>query len=133
MCRSMSSRNRQSLADRVTNAAESILAEQKHVSPLDVLLGIGWVDPNLLRRWQQGQVECLEETIQANPARIAEALSLLSAWAEQEGLVAEQTSYVARTPQRQPLRFSRSGDPALEQLYRRSGFPRRSRSGSARG
>jgi hypothetical protein len=33
-------------------------------------------------------------------------------------LSASQTHYVARTPQRQTLRFSRSGDPTIEALYR---------------
>src|SRR5262249_38704227 len=35
-----------------------------------------------------------------------------------KGLYASPTQYVARTPQRQTLRFSRSGDPAIEALYR---------------
>src|SRR6185295_2049430 len=34
------------------------------------------------------------------------------------GLSSSQADYVARTPQRQALRFSRSGDPALEARYR---------------
>jgi hypothetical protein len=33
-------------------------------------------------------------------------------------LLANEALYVARTPQRQALRFSRSGDPRIEALYR---------------
>ena len=33
-------------------------------------------------------------------------------------MLASETDYVARTPQRQALRFSRSGDPSVERQYR---------------
>jgi hypothetical protein len=33
-------------------------------------------------------------------------------------LIASETSYVARRPSRQPLRFSKSGNPTIERLYR---------------
>ena len=40
-------------------------------------------------------------------------------WAEAKGTARQRsTAYVARTPQRRTLRFSRSGDAAIERLYR---------------
>ncbi len=63
-------------------------------------------------------MDCLEAAIQTNPARIAEAMTLFRSWATAKGLVESEADYVARTPQRQMLRFSRSGDPTIEQLYR---------------
>jgi hypothetical protein len=33
-------------------------------------------------------------------------------------LIPSETSYVARTPSRQTLRFSKSGTPTIERLYR---------------
>jgi hypothetical protein len=114
----MSRKDRPPLADRVVRAAEASLAAQDYVSPIDVLLGIGWLDPNTARRWQQGQIDCVEEALQTNPARIAEAMDLLRSWATDKGLLPSETDYIARTPQRQALRFSRSGDPAVERLYR---------------
>jgi hypothetical protein len=47
-----------------------------------------------------------------------EALTLLQSWATERGLSPNQADYVARTPQRQTLRFSRSGEPAIEARYR---------------
>jgi hypothetical protein len=114
----MSRKDRPPLADRVARAAEASLASQDYVSPIDVLLGIGWLDPNTARRWQQGQIDCVEEALQTNPARIAEAMDLLRSWATGKGLLPSEADYVARTPQRPTLRFSRSGDPAIERLYR---------------
>jgi hypothetical protein len=114
----MSRKNRPPLADRVTSAADAAVAARHYVSPFDVLLGLGWLDPNSARRWQQGQIDCLESVLQSNPLRISEAMTLLRSWAVGKGLIASETDYVARTPARQALRFSRSGDAAIELLYR---------------
>ena len=56
--------------------------------------------------------------MQVNLLRMSEALKLLQSWANGRGLSASPTQYVARTPQRQALRFSRSGDAAIEAMYR---------------
>ncbi|HEY1382899.1 MAG TPA: hypothetical protein VGF43_04755 [Dongiaceae bacterium] len=106
------------LADRVAKAAAAAFAADATVSPIDVLMGIGWIDYGTVQRWRQGQIECLEQAIQTKPERIAEALGLLRSWAADKGLVASLIDYVVRTPQRQDLRFSRSGSPALEEHYR---------------
>jgi hypothetical protein len=114
----MSRNNRTPLAERVTQAAESALAAQDHVSPLDVLVGLRWIDGGMVARWRQGQIESLEAAIQTNPTRVAEAMTLFRSWAAQQGLVASETQYVARTPQRQTLRFSLNDDPRIEAAYR---------------
>jgi hypothetical protein len=114
----MNPENRKKLADRVTTAAEAALAAQDYVAPVDVLLGIGWLDGGTVKRWRQGQVACLDGAMQTNLSRISEAMKLFRSWAVAKGLSPSETAYVARTPQRQTLRFSKSGDPTIEQLYR---------------
>ncbi len=114
----MSRKNPRPLIDRVVEAAEAALAAQAYASPVDVLLGIRWLDPGAVDRWRQGRIDSLEEAIQTNPARVSEALELFRSWATRKHLIASETPYVARTPQRQTLRFSRSGNPAVEQSYR---------------
>ena len=110
--------NRKKLDDRVIRAAEAALAAQKYVSPVDVLVGIGWLDPGALARWQRGQVAYLEEVVQTNLPRISEAMKLFQSWATAKELIPSETHYVARTPSRQTLRFSKSGNPTIEKLYR---------------
>jgi hypothetical protein len=83
-----------------------------------VLVGIGWLDPGKLEQWRRGQVDFLERVVQTNLPRISEAMKLFRSWAARSGLSASQTAYVARNPRRQTLRFSRSGDPKIEALYR---------------
>ena len=114
----MTPQNRRKLSGRIIKAAEAALAAKNYVSSVDVLVGIGWLDPASLKRWQQGQVAYLERVVQANLSRISEAMKLLRSWATAKGLSPSETAYIARTPQRQTLRFSKSGDPTIEQLYR---------------
>jgi hypothetical protein len=114
----MSRKNRVPLADRVAKAAEVALAARQSVGAIDVLVGIGWLDTSSVERWRRGQIDCLEEVIRTNLPRIAEAIQLFRSWAIGRGLFASQTAYVARTPRRQFLRFSRSGNPAIEESYR---------------
>ena len=68
--------------------------------------------------WRRGQIDYLEEVVRTNLPRISEAMRLFRSWATARGLNASQTVYVARTPQRRTLRFSRSGNPAIEASYR---------------
>lgn len=114
----MSRKNRVPLGDRVAIAAERALAARHFVSATDILVGIGWLDPGAVERWQRGQVGCLEEVVQTNPQRILEAMQLFRTWATAKGLIASLAAYVDRTPQRRELRFSRSGDPSIEGSYR---------------
>jgi hypothetical protein len=46
----MTPNNRKNLADRVAKAAEASLAANHYVSPIDVLVGIGWLDPAIRER-----------------------------------------------------------------------------------
>lgn len=114
----MSRKNRIPLADRVARAAEAALAARHFVSAIDVLVGIGWLDFDAVERWRRGQIDCLEAVVRTDLPRISEAMQLFRSWATTRGLFASETAYVGRTPRRQTLRFSRSGDAAIEQSYR---------------
>jgi hypothetical protein len=114
----MTSKNKEPLETRVVAAAEAALAAQGYAGAIDVLGGIGWLNASTVEQWRRGQIDCLEHTIQTNPARIAEALKLFRSWATAKGLQASETNYLARRPERQTLRFSASGDPAIEAQYR---------------
>ena len=114
----MGRKNRASLADRVNKTAETILAAQNYVSPVDVIMGIGWLDPVAMERWRRGQIDCLEQAVQANPRRLSEAMRLLHSWAVARGLRVSETDYVARTPGPRTPRSNPDGDASIERLYR---------------
>jgi len=114
----MKEADRSSLEARVTAAAQAALDARGFVTSIDVLVGIGWLDPATLARWRQGQLPSLEEGIQTNPARVSAGMDLFRSWARGRALVPWETVYVAKLPGRPSLRFSRSGDDATERAYR---------------
>lgn len=114
----MSRKNKKPLTERVAGAAEAALAARGHLTVLDVFLRIGWLNPTTVEDWRRGRIECLERAVTADASRISEAMALIRSWAKEKDLAASSTDYVARTPQRQALRFSLSGAPAIEAAWR---------------
>lgn len=115
----MHTQGRERLEQRVIQAAESALGDQRYVSAVDVFLRIGWLTPDALRRWRQGAIGCLEEKIQANLRKISFAMAIFRRWAFRRGLKPSETTYLKRTKgPREELRFSKSATPELERAYR---------------
>lgn len=109
---------RAALKERVERAAADALAAQDYVSSVDVLVRLGWLAPTHVDHWRQGRVDCLERTVQANLSKVTTAMTHFRRWANEHGLVASETAYVARTRDRRPLRFSVSGSETIERAYR---------------
>ena len=116
--RTMSPDNVEKLERRVVEAAEAALAERQFVTAIDVLVGVGWLAPSRVGEWRRGRVECLEGATQVSLAKLSTAMKLFRRYAGRRGLVPSETAYVARTRDRRPLRFSKSGDPGIERSYR---------------
>jgi hypothetical protein len=114
----MTPKNRAVLAARVARAVWPALAVQGYVSPIDVLIGLGWLDMGRVERWRRGEIPYLERVVVANLPRISEAMKAFRSWAADRGLKASETAYLRRAPPRRPLVFSRSGRPEIEKLYR---------------
>lgn len=109
---------RASIERRVVRAAEAALRDHGYVAPVDVLVGMGWLQPVHRDHWWQGRVPYLEGVVQAGLGKISTAMRALRRWAREEGLQPSETAYVARTRDRRTLRFSASGDASIERAYR---------------
>lgn len=109
---------RPSIDDRVSRAAEAVLAELQYVTPIDVLIGVGWLTSSAVDRWRQGRVDDLEPLIQVNLDKISTAMAAFRRWGEGRGLLASEAAYIARTRDRRALRFTSTGGPALEASFR---------------
>jgi hypothetical protein len=115
----MHPKNRTELGKRVAKAAGAALGARGYVSAVDVLVGMGWLDPKLLEDWRRGRVDFLERVVHANLSRISKAMKLFRAWAAARELRPSETAYVRWTRgHRPPLRFSKSGNPNIERSYR---------------
>lgn len=103
---------------RVARAAEEALAQRQFVTAIDVLVGLGWLEPRQVDEWRQGRVDYLERAALTSPGKVSTAMTAFRGWAQERGLALSETGYVARSRDRQLLRFSKSGDPAIERAYR---------------
>lgn len=117
----------------MARAAQAALARQRFVSAIDVLLGLGWLAPSHVDQWRQGRVDSLEQVVQANLSKITAVMAALRRWARDRGLNPSETDYVARTRDRRRLRFSVTGEDAIERAYRTHWVSRSSRSVRSRG
>jgi len=110
--------NRSRLEQRVVKAAETALQDQKYVSPIDVLVGIGWLPPSTVAAWRQGRLPYLERGVTVNLHKTSTAMQVFRSWAVRHGLEPSEAAYMGRTRDRRPLRFSNSGQEAIERSYR---------------
>src|SRR5580700_10189911 len=107
------------LRERVVRAAEAALAHHQYVSAVDVLTGTGLLAPTHVESWRKGRIDFLEQAIQANLGKISQSMAMFRQWALESGLKSSETHYVRRTRTgTADLRFSTSGDPAIERNYR---------------
>jgi len=112
---------KKSLEQRVIATATQILHEQYYVSSIDVLLGIGYLQPTHLKEWRYGRVPYLEDVIYVSLNKISQALRCFRQWTTiHQGLKPRETTYYQwrRRGPKCTLQFSKSGDPAIERAYR---------------
>ncbi|MGO9257881.1 MAG: DUF2293 domain-containing protein [Bryobacteraceae bacterium] len=111
--------NASKLESRMVQAAEAALENQKFVSPIDVLLGMGRLTPSHIEQWRHGRIDYLEQLVQGNLHKIADILHTFRQWALAKGLQPSETRYMRHGHGgNQELRFSASGNPEMERLYR---------------
>jgi hypothetical protein len=108
------------LYSRVVRAVDAILRHGKVVTPVDVLVGMGLLMPEQLEDWRRGRVPYLERVIHCNLTRLSRLLRILRFHAHDLKLVPSVTVYKrwGKGP-KQLLRFTKTGDPTLEEAYAR--------------
>jgi hypothetical protein len=106
------------LQPRVVEAAEKLLARQKFVTPLDVCIGLGWLNSSLVDDWKQGRKAALEQVLPVRGDRLADFFACLERWTGTKGLKASEAEYVSQTRDRRALRFTDKGDPQAEAAWR---------------
>jgi hypothetical protein len=107
------------LEERVVRAAEAALSRQQYVSAIDVFCGMGLLLSGQVDAWRKGQIDFLERVIQGNLSKISSSMAIFRRWAKEKDLKPSETDYVRGTRSGTlPLRFSKSGDMAIEKSYR---------------
>jgi hypothetical protein len=105
------------LGSRVREVADELLRSEGLVSAVDLCVGLGWVAPPTVDNWRQGRFACFEDTLPVDGAKTADALDHLRRWAEDKGLTREDVYPLSSSRDHHRLRYSKSGDPATEQVW----------------
>ncbi len=105
---------------RIERAVAAILANGKVVAPVDVFLKMDVLAPQDLEDWRFGRVPYLERAIRGSLSRLSRLLRILGYHCHDLNLVPSHTAYVkwGKGP-RTPLRFTKTGEKRLEQIYAR--------------
>jgi len=108
------------LFPRIERSVADILQNGNVVAPVEVLIGMGLLSRDHLDDWRRGRVPYLERVINCNLSRLSRILRILRFHVHDLKLVPSVTAYVrqGRGP-KQPLRFTKTGDPKLEEAYSR--------------
>jgi len=106
------------LYPRIERAVAVILAKGNVVAPVDVLVGMNLLASEKLDAWRRGQVPYLERVIRCNLTRLSRILRILRFHGHDLNLAPAVTAYMrlGRGP-KQRLRFSKTGEPNLEEAY----------------
>jgi hypothetical protein len=106
------------LHPRIVRAVDALLARCKVVAPVDVLVSMDLLTADRLHAWRRGELPYLERVIDCNLPRLSRLLRILRFIAHDLNLRPSPTVYLRHGKGgRQRLRFSKSGDPKLEQAY----------------
>ena len=105
---------------RIEQAVAAILAKGKVVAPVDVLVRMDLLSSEKLEDWRRGRVLYLERVIQCNLTRLSRLLRILRFHAHDLKLAPSITVYMRwGSGPKQRLRFTKTGDPRLEEAYSR--------------
>jgi hypothetical protein len=108
------------LYPRIVKATRTLLAKGKIVAPVDVQVHMDLLRQKRLEDWRLGRVPYLEKVIDCNLTRLSRLLRILRFHAHDLKLVPSVTAYMrwGKGP-KQRLRFTKTGDPKLEEVYAR--------------
>ena len=86
-------------------------------APVDVLMDIGVLDKKKYNDWRHGRVPYLEAVCTVNLHKLSEIMKEVRAYAAANSLKPSFTDYRQVGSKDRKLRFSKSGNPAIEKAY----------------
>jgi Fe-S-cluster containining protein len=106
------------LAERTRRAVAQVLKRQAYVSAVDVFQELGVLKKPHLEDWRFGRVPCLERKLVSSLGKLSRVLREMRKQCIELGLQPSHTAYRrwGKGP-KSPLRFSKYGEPAVEQAY----------------
>jgi hypothetical protein len=110
--------NRAELVASMNRASSELLRQKGFVSVVDLLIHMGKLSREDHESWRMRRIPYLERVIKLNLGQLSHLQRELRQNAAKGRLNASKTAYVSwGKGAKQPLRFSKSGQPAIEQAY----------------
>jgi hypothetical protein len=106
------------LYPRIARAVDALLGHSNVVTPVDVLIAMELLTRDHVEDWRHGRVPFLERVIKCNLTRLGRLLRVLRLHAHDLNLKPSWTAYMrwGKGP-KQRLRFTKTGDPKVEDAY----------------
>jgi hypothetical protein len=118
---SSSVQSKNTLQQRVVEAAEAVLRRAGSVGPIEVFQELRWLHPVHVEGWRKGNehYRVLEEWIQIGPEKLNKTLRHFADWVKERGLRPVEASYTRRSPGGvENLRMTADGNAEREKFYR---------------
>jgi len=109
--------NRQELQTELGSAAGQLLREKGYISYPDLFIALGYLSRSDYDNWRCRRVPYLERVIKTNLIRISFIMTAVRKNSLNGKLKASWTAYLSRGKGAVRLRFSKSGNPQIEQLW----------------
>lgn len=118
--------NNRELAGKVHSAVYIQCRNRGFAAPVDVLMDIGYLSKQDYENWRYGRVDYLERVCKANLSKLSMVIREMRSFAAKTGLKPSFCYYKQWGTKKKggqgrkpviPLRFSKSGNPEIEQRY----------------
>ena len=100
--------------EKVCRAIEKQCESKGYATPADVLMEIGILEKKKYDDWKAGRIPYLEAVCHSSLNQLSNLLKMIRSCALQKGLKPSFTYYKHKS---KPLRFSKTGEPNIEQAY----------------
>ena len=102
---------------RVVDAVEKGLKRKKYITAIDVLISMELLDKSAVDKWRSGSIPYLERVIKCNLSKASRILRLIGFHCHDLNMKSSNTIYKGK---RGFLRFTKTGEKKLEEVYSRS-------------
>lgn len=110
--------NRRDLQKKALGLTGELLREKGHIAFVDVFMKLGYLDQQDYKAWRHRRVPYLEKAIKVNLAKINVVMKAIINNSRNGRLRESVTSYRSwGKGKKTQLRFSKTGDPAVEKAY----------------
>lgn len=110
--------NRKELEKKINRIAEGLRCGKGYVSPVDLLIKLGYLSPESYEEWRFGRIPYLEKVCMVNLSKLRFIMKKLRAYAASKNLEPRWTVYKKFGKGKKIiLRFSKSGNENIERAY----------------